>query len=206
MISVEHWNVRGLQDHKKRSSVFNHIRLSQNDIFVLSETHTDYSLASEFSYALWPHRSIWTAFSSASAGVAIIVLNKNLQVSEIVHCIKGSFITAEILCDSWFAPIYLTVVYIPSERKKRTEWISNTLPSIPLSENNIIIGDFNFVENQKDRISGKPGGGLHGAKEFSLWSDLNSFIDPWTPTSNTPCTSFHSTLSLKRKPWSARLD
>ena len=95
------------------------------------------------------------------------------MVKEVAHCPFGTFITVEISCSSWFSSIYLTVAYVPSDRKKRIEWITNSLSAIPITEHNLIIGDFNFVEKPSDRIGGSPGGGMHGAKEFSSWTDLN---------------------------------
>jgi hypothetical protein len=78
-------------------SVFNYIRSSTNNIFMLSETHTNESPAKEFSYTLWLLRSVWTAHSRNSAGVVIIVLNKSLNVSVSSHCPFGSFITISLI-------------------------------------------------------------------------------------------------------------
>jgi hypothetical protein len=146
-----------------------HICSSTNNIFTLSETHTNESLAKEFSYALWPLRS---------AGVAIIVLNKFLSVSMSFHNSFSFFITVEVSHQSWFAPITLTVVYVPSKCKSRIKWLIETLSSISSNLNTIVISDFNFVEKSTDHIGGKEDGGLHEAKEFSFWFSSLNMIDP----------------------------
>ncbi len=176
------------------------------DICALTETHANHQLATSYSLQLWPYKSVWTAHSSNSAGVALIILNQNITASVLVHDPNGTFLVVSLSCAKWFEPVTLVIVYAPSKSSIRKEWILHTLSSIEISPSSIVIGDFNFVESSSGRFGGKINGRKNGAKEFLCWKETHNLADPWQSTSGHPCTSYHSPSSVKRTSWSARLD
>ncbi len=207
-MQIEHWNVRGLQDHKKRRKVFDRILSSKAslDICALTETHANHQLATSYSLQLWPYKSVWTAHSSSSAGVALIILNQNITAELVSNCPEGTYLVVKLSNPKWSSSVTLAILYVPSKSKVRKNWIQTKLSTIDLPPNSVVIGDFNFVESSADRIGGKLNGGKNGAKEFTCWKEMHDMHDPWSYDPKFPRTSFHSAMSTKRAAWSARLD
>ncbi len=120
-MQIEHWNVRGLQDHKKRKKVFDRILSSKTslDICALTETHANHQLATSYSLQLWPYKNVWTAHSSSSAGVALIILNQNITAELIANCPNGTYLVIKLSNPKWPNPITLVILYVPSKSKLR---------------------------------------------------------------------------------------
>ena len=73
-IKISSLNVRGIGDEQKRSELFNWLRSKKFSLYLLQEVHCSNDTISIWS-SEWGYKSLFSCFSSAKGGVAILFNN-----------------------------------------------------------------------------------------------------------------------------------
>jgi hypothetical protein len=154
------WNVRGLNDKDKRLAVFNKIKESNCAIICLQETKCE-SFDRSFIRSFYPKRFDRFAFSpSIGASGGIIVLWNSAIFHGTVLEIHRSAIRVHFSFTTNNQPWQLVTVYGPCsglEIDTFVQWLHDL--DIPMHENWLLLGDFNFIRSVDNR--NKPGADMN---------------------------------------------
>lgn len=147
-LSLISFNVRGLRDIKKRTSLFYWLNRKNIDVALLQETYWTESLDSKLNKE-WEGKLVYSAGSEHSKGTAIL-FKKELQL-EIVNTHKSDDSRIILVnCKIEDKIITLVNIYAPNnstERKAFFNKLQKWLNKYALNEQELIIGgDFNFTE------------------------------------------------------------
>ena len=146
-------NVKGLGDGQKRREIFNWLRLKALSIHFLQEVHCSDNVTSIWS-AEWGYKTLFSSFSSAKRGVAILFNNSfAFKFQKPYADPNGRF----IICDIETEEKYITLanVYAPNDDEPIFfhDFFDHLLDF--QYEELIIGGDFNLVlELEKDKRGG----------------------------------------------------
>ena len=146
-------NVRGLGDNQKRREIFNWLRSKALSIYFLQEVHCSENVTSIWS-AEWGYKTLFSSFSSAKRGVAILFNNSfDFKIQKTYADLNGRF----IICDIETEEKYITLanVYAPNDDEPIFfHDFFNHLVDFQC-EDLIIGGDFNLVlDLEKDKRGG----------------------------------------------------
>ena len=106
-------NVRGLGDNQKRREIFNWLRSKALSIYFLQEVHCSENVTTIWS-AEWGYKTLFSSFSSAKRGVAILFNNSfDFKIQKTYADPNGRF----IICDIETEEKYITLanVYAPND-------------------------------------------------------------------------------------------
>ena len=181
------FNVRGLNDQKKRTSVFNFIARKQIDICFIQESHS--SLAEEQSWVnQWGGKIIFCHGARNSRGVLILV-RKGLDfiITDFAKDDQGR--NLEINCMIQGSPFKLINVYAPNTEMSRLNFLKNLKQQIKrenvddFRDNIILGGDFNLIQNPRlDRKGGSFNFSATYKKGQEVFEDIineTNLVDIW---------------------------
>lgn len=193
------FNVRGINDKKKRSDVFAWLKRKHCDIYLLQETHstkdTENSWQSE-----WGYKMFFSSHSSNSRGVAIL-LNNTFEFSLIktIADPEGRFILIKLLIND--QPVVVANVYGPNDDDPTFFDLIQT--KLGEFENSSIIvgGDFNVVQDYtKDTLNliNRQNPKAHESIN-NLKNELDLY-DPWRMHNpETKMYTWHNTLNKQSR-------
>jgi exodeoxyribonuclease III len=150
-LKIVSFNVEGLRDVKKRSDIFEHFKESIYDIICLQETHITPELHIQIQNE-WGYISHWNPGTNWSAGVAILINNKqDIAFIQTKTDNSGRIISLEIKFND---NIYQIInIYSPTTSQNRPKFYTTLKNFLQPNKNIILTGDFNMVENEDlDRI------------------------------------------------------
>ena len=176
-------NVRGLNELKKRRSVFNWIQRQKTDIAFLQETYSSQEKEDMWQNE-WGGKIIFLHGSKHSRGNAILI-NKKLkyEILQIVSDPSSRIQMAKINFDD-LNTIWLVNIYAPNTDQSRVQLfktLSNLL-SKNLSENDEVIigGDFNVtLDETLDKKGGNKETNLRSRNELKQLIDKYYLNDIW---------------------------
>jgi exonuclease III len=154
-IKIITWNVRGLNDKSKRSSIRNFIKSKNPDIVCLQETKL--SLVPENIYRqIFGRRydkGICLLAQGTSGGI-ILTWKKSMFTCD-GRILKENVITADLRLMMDDQMIKITGVYGPTIGTHRTEFLQQIREQKPMHDEPwMICGDFNLILKSQERTSG----------------------------------------------------
>ena len=154
-VRISTLNVRGLKNYAKRIAVFQWIKDNKIDIAVLQETYCGKSFVKKFSKS-WDGKVYHSPTdSNHSRGVCVLVnKNSSCKISDIQNDKEGRKIFLNININN--IDYNLVNIYCPSKVAERINFLNtliNWTREKQTSENLIICGDFNCVDDKNDRVS-----------------------------------------------------
>ena len=172
------FNVRGINDKKKRRDVFNWLRKKNCDIYFLQETHSTKSVEQLWQNE-WGYKAFFSSFSSNSRGVTILFNNSfKYELHNSFKDEQGRFIILD--CTINGQRFTLANIYGPNE--DNPTFFNFLKTKLEHADNNSLIlgGDFNVVQDfSKDilniRNRNNPNS-YEAVRELKQELDL---IDPW---------------------------
>ena len=141
-------NVRGINDFKKRRSVFNWIRKNEADITFLQETFSGEKSENQWKNE-WGGKILFTHGSKHSRGAAIILRNNlNIETEEYITEPSGRIQILKTKIDD--SPICFINLYAPNEENSQVAFFGNVVNLIHKHKIKnhyeiVIGGDFNTV-------------------------------------------------------------
>ena len=139
------FNVRGINEKKKRNDVFSWLRKKNCDIYLLQETHSTEAIENSWQ-SEWGYKTYFSNYSSSSRGVAIL-LNNTFQFS-LIKTIKdseGRFILLELEVNE--QRIIVANLYGPNDDNPTFFKLIQTKLSEFDNKYIILGGDFNVVQD-----------------------------------------------------------
>jgi exonuclease III len=144
-------NVRGLNDKKKRQTVFYWLRKQDADIIALQETHLGRS-NDEWKWSReWDGQSYWTVAAGNSKGVALLFNRKQkIEIQNVVKEQTGRLISLSVkIADKM---IRLVCIYSPNNDNERVKYFKSKIENhMDPEQYNILLGDFNCTLKDEDR-------------------------------------------------------
>ena len=150
IFTVTSLNVRGIQNARKRRSIFNFYR-NMSDILLLQETHS--SANCEFQWtAEWGGRALFSHGSTNSAGVCILFKKSFFcNITNILKDVHGRMIMCKIETESGFATTICNIYAPNTDSPAFFDALDQNLADAHW--NKIVMGDFNLVlDTTKDRF------------------------------------------------------
>ena len=176
-------NVRGINDFKKRRSVFYWIRRQNADIAFLQETYSSRENENMWRNE-WGGRVIYSHGTKHSRGLAIFIKNKtDCEIIEKITEQSGRILMVKTkLFDDTTA--WLVNVYAPNDDNSRTHLFRTLehllLKNVKDNEEMIIGGDFNVVLNEElDKKGGKMGQKSESRKILKQLIESLDLVDIW---------------------------
>ena len=160
-------NVRGLGNHKKRTSVFNWITKKKFDVIYLQETHSTQELEQLWKNE-WKGRTFMSHGTSNSKGCMILFKqNLDIDIQEVKCDDDGRFIIID--CEIMDKRFILANVYAPNTEDRQVKFIRDLEHNINqfgyTSDQDFIMGgDWNIVRD----ASVVKQGGISGIKHMSV--------------------------------------
>ena len=145
-LSICSLNCRGLGDAQKRRDMFHYLRGQNFSFYFLQDTHFHPSTENRIR-AEWGNDIYFASFTSNSRGVAILV-NDNIEykVIEVLRDINGNFLILHI--KAFEREFLLVNIYGPNnDSPDFFSALQETISNVGLTENLIIAGDWNLVQN-----------------------------------------------------------
>ena len=147
-------NVKGIRDHKKRSSIFHWIVMQNADICLLQETHCCSDEDVEEWTKDWRGKAYWSKGTNRSRGVAILFKhNLDIEIKNIVSDNEGRYLSMAVKIDE--LNMHLVNIYAPNivnERIQFIKWLDRKLTDLKNLDQNaelMVGGDFNCAMNYK---------------------------------------------------------
>ena len=136
-------NCRGLAEQKKRRAIFNYYR-DRADIICIQETHSDAKNDNMWSME-WGSNILFSHGQTDSCGVAILIRrNFNVNIRKVIKDDRGRILICEFEKDD----VVFVIANIYAPNKDEPEYFLELVQGLEkVSENRIIIGDFNLVMN-----------------------------------------------------------
>lgn len=150
-------NAQGLNNIQKRGFLFQFLRDSNFDIIALQETHATNNTAVAWQDE-WTGPSVWNNKTNNSCGVAILTRpGLACDISDVQNDTNGRIVALTLKYENY--NLRLISIYAPNpENRLRSANFFSQIESYSKPEmENIILGDFNMVENVNiDREGGRP--------------------------------------------------
>ncbi len=144
-------NVRGINDKKKRQTVFYWLRKQDADIIALQETHLGRT-NDEWKWSReWDGQSYWTVAAGNSKGVALLFNRKQkFEIKNVVKEQTGRLISLSVkIADKM---IRLVCIYSPNNDNERVKYFKSKIENhMDPEKYNILLGDFNCTLKDEDR-------------------------------------------------------
>ena len=183
-VKVVMWNCSGLLSTSSASEKMEFLgATSSYDILILIETH--HKSLSDISTILHPHSTSYTLFHTEAspddpyAGIAVLVSKTLGGITQSV-LVPGRLINLKI--DQGRGDLNLSVMYGFSGASATVDKIKRFTEILAevhnVSDNNIVLGDFNFVDNDLDRTNKNFSGMNSKDKNFSnVWTEFTDALD-----------------------------
>ena len=149
-------NVRGINKHSKRISIFNWVKKQNFDIMFLQETFS--SVNDEILWqSEWEGQAFWSHGSTHSRGVAILIKKGfDFEQKHIILDPNGRYILIKALIQGEI--IYIVNIYAPNTEKDIFfKSLHNTLINNEIDKNDMLLigGDWNtIISNNLDKSGG----------------------------------------------------
>ena len=165
-------NVNGIINPVKRKQIFNYLQNTNSDIILLQETHSSPATNKMWNND-WNGNTIWNSGTNFKCGVAILINNKNINITQTFQDTEGRVLNAIINHNK--QKYQIINIYSPNNPQERPQFFSNITrhiqPNIPL----ILGGDFNMVlDSSMDREGGTPSP-THNSGSIELTNILNEY-------------------------------
>ena len=175
-VKIISFNVRGLNNVKKRTSIYSYLKNNQCDIAFLQETYSDKANEQRWIQE-WEGSGYMVHGTKHSQGVAVLFC-KGLDVDVIKTKLdfKGRFIILHVKIND--EKFNLINIYAPNRDKEQLEFIDDLLrvlniENILTSDNNIFAGDWNVVMSGMDKL-----GGIEAVKE-KTYAKLKELVEKY---------------------------
>ncbi len=151
------WNVRGINERKKRRSIFRWRKKNRVDICFLQETYSRQSVSNVWRNE-WGGKIIWSHGASNARGAAILLRNGlDIQIDEEFSDDSGRLLVVKAKIQG--EPYLLINIYAPNDEKHQTHFyrfLKNLMLSKSSHDQNIVLGgDFNLLlDPEMDRTGG----------------------------------------------------
>ncbi len=176
-------NVRGINNFKKRRSIFNYCRKQKADLFLLQETHGTKQVEMQWQHE-WGGKILFSHGSNNSRGVAIIFRNgSNIDVKTVINDDEGRILIVKCVKDDLC--FTLINVYAPNAENLQTMFYKNLNDSFVdkycYDDERIIIGgDFNCILNANlDKKGGHERIKENVVEKISDLIDNFDLVDVW---------------------------
>ena len=185
------WNCSGIlpsSSTQTKIDFLNSCNDTKFDILVLIETHhKDFAEISSLLHAYTSNSSIVQTEATVDdpyAGI-VVLINKKFTLLEDTELLQGRLLNFKIQC---YKKIYnITAMYGYTGKNASQEKMEQMTASLEqhhnISDNNIILGDFNFVESDLDRTnqsrSGKNQMDNTLSKPWSDFTEKTGLLDPF---------------------------
>lgn len=152
------FNIRGRQTNNKKSKfkeVTTIMLLNNIDLLVVQESRLTQELTNEIRKELPGYHFITNGTRSTKEGITLIIKKQIGQRIRIAHTILIPGRASHFKVELKEQTINLVGVHFPNELEKKlefTEKISKALDNLNTTQDLIILGDFNFVERNEDRL------------------------------------------------------
>jgi len=174
-LKIVSFNVRGLNNDKKRIAIFKYLKINQTDIALLQETYSNEEDTIKWIQE-WEGSGYCVHGSKHSRGV-MILFRKGFDVEILSQKLdtKGRFIIMKVKVND--EAFNLINIYAPNKEKEQIQFYEDLIhviaaENIASSDSNILAGDWNVVLDIKlDKH-----GGLDTTKSKSL-DKLNKLIN-----------------------------
>ena len=172
-------NVRGLRESKKRTNIFEWLRMNKYDIILLQETYIHCKQDTETITREWGGRHHWSFGDFKSRGVGILFSESfrgKIDLNSISTDQEGRIISVMVEINDITSQV--CNVYCPTHSSERSEFLDK-LPSyikgnIPL----ITGGDWNCMENpQMDKFGGNPCTGTSDLASLRFLTQTYDLVD-----------------------------
>ena len=171
-------NVDGLRDENKRKKLFLLLKASQDEIFLLQETHCTSDIEKTWTDD-WDGPILFSHGTSRKRGVAILIKRScNLTPTNTIKDDVGRFIITQLpMLDH---NITLVNIYGPKEDSPNFfQNIISKINEIDTTEH-IMGGDFNVTQTfEMDRFGSKNDYGKNSREILHIWMEENSMTDIW---------------------------
>lgn len=171
-------NVRGLNECKKRRAILRKLKLQQNDICLLQETHC--SLPSEhICKNEWGGNVFFSNGTKQARGVMVLFkAGFDAVVKDVISDTMGRFLLLNVNIQN--TNLKIINVYAPNEETSQVHfygYLRNKINQHTSPEDSIIIGgDFNFIANPSlDRKGGAPI--VNSANRLNILRQINSIVE-----------------------------
>ena len=152
------YNVRGLNNSKKRFAIFNYLKKSKCDIAFLQETYSSKNEELKWTQE-WGGTGLFVHGTKHSKGVAILFRKSiDIDILSIKQDTQGRFLVLK--CKINDEPFNLINIYAPNRENEQVKFVTDLLKVMALEninsiDNNIIGGDWNVVQDSTlDKIGG----------------------------------------------------
>ena len=153
------YNVRGLNNARKRTAIFKHLKESSCDVAFLQETYSSEMIENKWLQE-WGGSGFLVHGSKHSRGVAVL-FRKHLDVAVLEKYLdaEGRFIVLKVKINDY--QFNLINIYAPNREKEQITFINELKKTLEnkevlISDNNIFSGDWNIVlDLEMDKMGGK---------------------------------------------------
>lgn len=163
----------------KRDIIFDFLKICKADIVFLQETHSANDTDGNKWQKEWGGEALWCHGSHHSCGVAILI-NPRLhgKFSNKLSDQEGRVIAAKLALPDM--ELNLINIYAPNKPQDRKEFYDTLWHYKPGSNNLILGGDFNCVEDiSLDKQGGNLLVGQEGMTELNHFKHVNDLLDTW---------------------------
>ena len=160
-INIVSLNVNGIRDHKKRSQIFQWLKLQNFDICLIQETHCETQDDMKLWSNEWQGQTLWSNGNTFSKGVAFLIKPKlDIQILSSITDNDGRYLLANLKIDDFNFSI--VNIYAPNHVAERKLFYNDlnaklqNLRQVNPEIDYIVGGDFNCTLNpQNDRRNDK---------------------------------------------------
>ena len=137
-------NVNGMAEQHKRAKIFEWLRTSRFDIFLIQESHLANMAQGKAWEKEWTGQTAWSPGSNRSAGVAVLV-HPNSTVKLVDHKteLSSRVVTVKLQHDNHLFQIIN--VYAPNIHSEREQFFDSLWRFKFPNLDAIVVGDFNCV-------------------------------------------------------------
>lgn len=147
-LTIATFNCRGLSRASKQLEVINLAKSKKVDILVLQETFIHRLGQISHFDRIFRTRSFWSYGATGSRGTAIVLMpNFDCLVIRHARDSEGRVLSVDLDCG-----IRIVNVYAPTRSKDQREFFATLEPYLVGPSRLILVGDFNCVFEQVDRI------------------------------------------------------
>ena len=158
-LKIVSYNVRGLNNYRKRTAIFKHLKGGQCDIVFLQETYSSEEVTNKWLQEC-EGKGLFMHGSKHSRGVAILFRKQlDFEIEEKYLDFKGRFIIVKIKINE--LKINLVNIYAPNKENDQIVFMTELIRIIGLnnvskSDNNILAGDWNVaLDYNVDKMGGR---------------------------------------------------
>ena len=170
-VSICTLNVNGIAELSKRSKVFELLRKSKHDIFLLQETHLSDVTQGKLWEKEWGGHALWSPGTNRSAGVGVLFHPRSsIEISDYKPDCQGRFLAVKLKFQNQF--LQLINVYAPNVHSDREEFFNSAWRLAFRNVETVIAGDFNCVPDPViDKWGGDDSFGDRGVSQLHDFTD-----------------------------------